>query len=389
MSSPFIKNVKIKNIFSFDEEGIDLDMQPLNVLIGPNAVGKSNFISALEIMFSLPWSFRKHIKKIGGIEDTLWKNAEYPEGEICLTLEVLKRLVHTFKFDILQEITEETILPFNIKNRFTPLYFENRNNKHRIAMMNRRGGKRDIIELDVPDDFNDNESILSQRQDRRIYPELTLLRDQYFDIINYGIFKFVDFDSLKKSNKANDENLALYSDDTNFSLVINKLDAKGLLSEKIFPILKNLYDIDDIRTFVEEGVVKLNIHEKRLKKTIPLSRISDGTLRFLRLLAIIFNPNAPKIICLEEPENGLHPEVIPNLADALIEASEDRQIIVTTHSADLVSEFSSTPEYVVVCEREEAGTQMKRLDVKDIDLWLEDYRLGKLWTKGVIGGTVY
>ena len=116
MSSPFIKRVQIKNIFSFDEEGIDLEMKPLNVLIGPNAVGKSNFISALEIMFSLPWSFRKHIKEIGGIEDTLWKNAKYPEGEICLTLEVLKRLVHTFKFDILQEITEESILPFNIKN---------------------------------------------------------------------------------------------------------------------------------------------------------------------------------------------------------------------------------------------------------------------------------
>lgn len=389
MSSPFIKRVQIKNIFSFDEEGIDLEMKPLNVLIGPNAVGKSNFISALEIMFSLPWSFRKHIKEIGGIEDTLWKNAKYPEGEICLTLEVLKRLVHTFKFDILQEITEESILPFNIKNRFTPLYFENKDNKPRIAMKNRRGGKRDIIELDIPDDFKDNESILSQSREKRIYPELTFLKDQYFDIINYGIFKFVDFESLKKSNKANDENLALYSDDTNFSLVINKLDDKGLLSEKIFPILKNLYDIDDIRTSIEDGVVKLKIHEKQLKKPIPLSRISDGTLRFLRILSIIFNPNAPKVICLEEPENGLHPEVIPALADALIEASEDRQIIVTTHSPELIDALTNIPESIIICEREDAGTKMKRLDGKDLDNWLKRYCLGQLWQKGVLGGTRY
>jgi predicted ATPase len=389
MDSHFLKRVQIKNILSFDEEGIDLEMKPLNVLIGPNAVGKSNFISALEIMFSLPMSFQKQISQSGGAENILWKGSNDPEGRLSFTLGYLKTIVHTFKFNIFQDIIEETILPIDIKNRFTPLYFENLNYKARIAAKGKKGGKRDIINLDDPNDSFERESILSQRQDPTAYPEITSLRKDYDDNLFYGIFRYVDIIDLKEPNTINEDNNRLNRDNKNLSLVINRLDAKGILNDKILPKMKNLYNIVDIRTFVDGGKIWLEFKEKYINKPIPQSRISDGTIRFLRLLAILYNPNSPKVICLEEPENGLHPEVIPALADALIEASEDKQIIITTHSADLVSEFSSTPEYVVVCEREDAGTQMKRLNVEDIDLWLERYRLGKLWEKGVIGGTRY
>ncbi|NQU05411.1 MAG: AAA family ATPase [Calditrichaeota bacterium] len=403
MVNQFLKRVQIKNILSFDEEGIDLEMQPLNVLIGPNAVGKSNFISALEIMFSLPWSFQKHLKKFEGDSNLLWKGIEEPLGKLQLTIEDNKYgLIHIFEFIsnynelILQREVinpREIIKPIEKNEETIKVYFEVNDFEgpfiNTITSSNKEEIKRAMIELEPFEEFNPQESILSQRQDPRIYPELTYLRQHYLLNYNSGIFRNPNLINLRKPNEAKDENRYLWSDDSNLALVVSKLDSQGILQSKVIPKLKSLYDIIDIRTTVDEGNIKLDIFEKNIQKSLPLSRISDGTVRFLRLLAIIFNPNAPKVICLEEPENGLHPEVIPALADALIEASEDKQIIVTTHSADLVSEFSSTPEYVVVCEREDAGTQMKRLDVKDIDLWLERYRLGKLWEKGVIGGTRY
>ena len=109
--------------------------------------------------------------------------------------------------------------------------------------------------------------------------------------------------------------------------------------------------------------------------------------RYLCLLAILCDPEPPPLICIEEPELGLHPDILLGLADLLKAASERTQIIVTTHSDILVDAMSETPECVVVCEKHEGKTEMKRLSAPDLADWLKDYRLGQLWTKGHLGGT--
>ena len=114
--------------------------------------------------------------------------------------------------------------------------------------------------------------------------------------------------------------------------------------------------------------------------------MSDGTLRYLCLLAILCHPNPPPLVCLEEPELGLHPDILPKLADLLREASERCQLIVTTHSDTLVDALTDTPESVVICEKESGQTRMKRLDKEELSHWLEKYRLGELWSSGEIGG---
>ena len=116
-------------------------------------------------------------------------------------------------------------------------------------------------------------------------------------------------------------------------------------------------------------------------------RLSDGTLKFLCLLAVLLHPEPPPLVCLEEPEIGLHPDALKLVAEALLEASTRSQLIVTTHSADLVDALSDHPEAVVVCERDfDYGTQFKRLKREELDVWLKRYRLGELWRKGEIGG---
>jgi predicted ATPase len=131
--------------------------------------------------------------------------------------------------------------------------------------------------------------------------------------------------------------------------------------------------------------VQVFLHEGDI--AIPATRLSDGTLRYLCLLAILCDPEPPPLICIEEPELGLHPDILPKLADLLKEASERTQLIVTTHSDILVDAMTETPEAVVVCSKENGATKMDRLNRDDLKEWLEKYRLGQLWIEGKIGGT--
>ncbi len=109
-------------------------------------------------------------------------------------------------------------------------------------------------------------------------------------------------------------------------------------------------------------------------------------MRFLCLLAILCHPSPPPLICIEEPELGIHTDIIPIIADLLKEASNRTQLIVTTHSEALVDELTQTPETVLVCEKREGRTRLQRLESKDLKVWLEKYSLGELWRKGEIGG---
>lgn len=120
---------------------------------------------------------------------------------------------------------------------------------------------------------------------------------------------------------------------------------------------------------------------------IPAGRLSDGTLRYLCLLAILCDPTPPPLICIEEPELGLHPDMLPKLADLLREASGRTQLVVTTHSDVLVDAMTESPESVVVIEKHGGETTMNRLKADDLKVWLDKYRLGQLWTRGQIGGT--
>lgn len=115
-------------------------------------------------------------------------------------------------------------------------------------------------------------------------------------------------------------------------------------------------------------------------------QLSDGTLRFICLVTLLLQPAElqPEVILIDEPELGLHPFALTLLAEMLQHASHTRQIIVSTQSADLVNEFN--PEHVVVVDRKENASNFMRLDGDDLTTWLEEYALGDLWKMNVFGG---
>jgi predicted ATPase len=114
--------------------------------------------------------------------------------------------------------------------------------------------------------------------------------------------------------------------------------------------------------------------------------LSDGTLRFICLATLLVQPadQQAETIIIDEPELGLHPYAITVLAGLLKSASKEKQIIVSTQSVDLLSEFS--PEDVIVVDRNGNKSILSRLDSSTLQDWLEEYSLGELWKKNLLGG---
>jgi predicted ATPase len=102
---------------------------------------------------------------------------------------------------------------------------------------------------------------------------------------------------------------------------------------------------------------------------------------------LVYNPSPPSIICIEEPELGMHPDIIPIIAEMLIEASKNTQLIITTHSDLLVSKLKEMPETILVCDWTDYGTTLRRLTEADVKGWDDDISLGDIWLKGGFGGT--
>lgn len=114
------------------------------------------------------------------------------------------------------------------------------------------------------------------------------------------------------------------------------------------------------------------------------SQLSDGSIRFICLATALLQPDPPSTIIIDEPELGLHPYAITLLASLLRSASTRMQVIVSTQSVPLLNEF--TVGDIIIVEREQGNTIFKRLDEEALNTWLEDYTLGELWEKNILGG---
>jgi len=183
------------------------------------------------------------------------------------------------------------------------------------------------------------------------------------------------------------QNDYLEEDAANLALMLSRMKGEPPVKAQLLHYLQEFYhDAVDLNAVIKQSLIDLSLEEKG-GFTTPAVRMSDGTLRWLSLLAILLNPTPPPLVCIEEPELGLHPDIIPVLAKLLVEASQRMQIVVTTHSDALVEQLTEVAESVVVCEKRQGATVMRRLQMAELSKWLSEYSLGELWRKGEIGGT--
>ena len=384
-----IHAIKLNNFLSFGASAQAIPLGPLNVIIGPNGSGKSNLLESIELLKNAPEQLLKPIREGGGVRDWLWKGGQinptasldvvidYPKGSQNLRYKLSFAEVHQ-RFEIVDEKIENEN-PTN-PNRPGAYFFYHFNNGHPTLNLNE--GKRTLKQEDV----DMEKSILAQRRDPDQYPEITYLGQTLGKIRLYREWSFGRYTAPSLPQKADLPNDMLEPDASNLGLVLNRLRRDPTVKARLLKALRALYDgIDDYDVQIEGGTVQVFFHEGRF--TVPATRLSDGTLRYLCLLAILCHPNPPPLVCIEEPELGLHPDILPTLADLLKEASERCQIIVTTHSDVLVDAMTDRPEAVLICEKTTEGTVMHRLNADKLKPWLAKYRLGELWTRGEIGGT--
>jgi predicted ATPase len=376
-------------VLSFGPEAQALEFEPLNVLIGPNGSGKSNLLDVLRLLRSLPTDLRKFINESGTIKNWIWRSGADGKGAEIESEwhNWTNRPTIRHRFVIGQgrpvQVLEETIngLPelSKIEYRYKKL------GGKRLGPELLDYGAERVVAMDT-EGFRTDQSILSQRKDPDRYPYLTVLDDWLSSIRLYGDWVFGRSAPARSPIPFDYQDESLDEDGRNLSVVLKRLLKNPESAALIHENLQFIYDgISGVRVRETFDQVQFLVSEDE-DRLIPASRVSDGTIRFLSLLALLCDPNPPPLVCIEEPELGLHPDVIPRVARLLIDASKRTQLIVTTHSADLISALWETPEAVVVCDRGIEGTTFKRLEPQILKKWLDKYTLGHLWSMGEIGG---
>jgi len=384
-----LQQIKLTNFLSFGPETTSIDLKSLNIIIGINGVGKSNLIEAVALMRAAPMDIGAVVRKGGGASEWIWKG----KRESVATIDVVfinpkgsQPLVHSLSFYSenarfqLKDEKVENEHPYGDQN--DPYFYYRFQNGHPIVNTNDEEG-RQLARETIDPTF----SILSQRRDPEHYPEISYLADAYGGIRIYREWAFGRNTVFREPQKADMRNDRLEEDFSNLGLFLNNIrrykpKAKNEILEGLRELYENLTDFD---VSVEGGSVQVFLTEDEF--TIPATRLSDGTLRYLCLLAILCDPEPPTLICIEEPELGLHPDILPKLAEYLIAASKRTQLIVTTHSDIIIDAMTERPEVVLVCEKHNGCTEIQRLDQKDLTVWLDKYRLGALWIQGHLGGT--
>ena len=384
----FMHRIKLKNILSFGPEEQELELKPLNVLIGPNGSGKSNLIEVLGLLQAAPREVTTPIVDGGGVGNWMWKGeprASSAQVEVVIeNPNGSQALRHSLAFTEKEhrfELTDERIANEEAYPGYDKPYIYFALHAGR-AVLNYKDETERQLRLE---DLNPQQSVLAQRKDPVRYPELTWLGEVYPRMRLYREWPFGRKTPTRLPQDAALPNDLLIEGGQNLGLVLNRLKREPRAKDHFLNALRQLYQaIVDFDVLIQGGTVQVILQEGNI--VVPATRLSDGTLHYLCLLAILCHPEPPPLVCIEEPELGLHPDILPSLADLLREASERCQLIVTTHSDVLVDALTATPESIVVCEKHEGQTTLKRLAKADLAHWLDKYRLGELWTSGELGG---
>ena len=390
-----LKSLHLRNFLSFGRDSLPVELGPLNVIIGANGSGKSNFIDAIDLMRAAPCASESSnasaiVRDGGGVGEWIWTAAEDDTGASIEAVldhpgrETDLRYMMRFadagedRFEIREERVEDA---FPSGGRNDPHFF-----------YRRIDGKSVLEENGVHREFGNGKlhagtSILAHCKDPELYPELAWLGQTFEKIRVYREWNFGRNTVLREPQIAEQPDAHLAPNAGNFGLVLLRLCREPEVKERILKALRKLYDgIDDFYLLVERGKIQLFIQEG--SHAAPVKRLSDGTLRYLSLLAILCHPDPGPLICIEEPELGMHPDIVMTIANLLVEASEHTQLVVTTHSDFLVDVLTKQPESVFVAENDADGTQLERLEAEKIKPWLKDYNnsLGDFWMSGHIGG---
>jgi predicted ATPase len=398
--SPLLKNITLQGFLSYGPDAVTIPLTALNVLIGPNGSGKSNLVEALSVLRAVPKDLPLPIRQGGGVKDWLWREGRTGAAEARLEIvlaegQVTKlapqpavryRLVFGAEggsFIVRDERVEnESTDPGYPKPYF---YFGYENGRPMLNIKHEPDSKRPYRELQR-EDIDPTQSILSQRRDPEAYPELSRLADLLRGILIYRSWQFGPDSAVRSSCRADVRTDALSESFDNLPARLAVLMGTPAVKHQLIELVSELAPgFNDLSIQPEGGLLQLYLIEGN--RSVPAHRLSDGTLRYLCLLAILLDTDPAPLVVIEEPELGLHPDILPTLRDLMVEASARTQLIVTTHSTQMVDAMTDHADSVLVCEKEDGLSRVSRLEQEEVDRWREHGSLGSLWMSGHFGGT--
>lgn len=353
-----IESITIRNFKSIKR--LELDLKPINVLIGSNGAGKSNFVNFFSFVYAIyDNQLATYTSDKGGanrilhlgrrISDRIGGRLTFPSNRYVFWLTANDQ--DGFYFSLEADDPKSTMYP-----DYDPLQRDDYGQGHtesklRALLSPRAGHVKKYLESFRVYHFHDTSKNAPLKQTARI-----------------------------------DDNRFLRSDGANLAAFLFKLQRQNPLAfNRIEAVIKSIAPYFDRFDLQPAGdYIRLNWRQKNTDIYLDASDFSDGTLRFVALCTLLGQPEPPKTIIIDEPELGLHPFAISVLADLVRSITSKTQVILSTQSVNLINEFE--PEDVIVVESINNESTFKRLEKNDLVGWLNEYTLSDLWNKNVIGG---
>jgi predicted ATPase len=357
-----LKRIELKGLKSIREMGLEL--RDMNVLIGANGSGKSNFVSFFTLVSELVRrNLQLYVAKAGGADALLHFGARTTEGIFCH----LQFAGGGYTFGLMPS-TQDRLL-FSGES------------------WSLASGETVNISYTEAEDVGYSETALDDslpKQDETAAPIIENLK-------SWRVHHFHDTSESARMKMTCDihDNVSLRADGANLSSVLYLLRVKHeshyrLIVDTIRMVAPFFDDFDLHPSQFNEDKIRLRWRERSTDASSGPEALSDGTLRFICLTTLLLQPEPPPLIIIDEPELGLHPAAITLVASMLRGVATRAQVIACTQSVTFVNQFE--PAEIIVVDREEGQSVFRRLTEEQVKGWLDEYALGDLWEKNIIGG---
>lgn len=377
---------------------VDVPLGPLNVLVGPNEAGKSNFLDLIQFLGdSARVDLAEALHMRGGIERVRYRgDAESRAISIQVSANVTKYSSENAPDEYSLRFYSRRLKDREILVRNEEFTFKRTSGRGRRIKVN--GDQVELVNLSGTASTGTQQQ-LPLRSDSLALSTLTRLPDsqggdevrKFADVFtSFRVFN-VDVDAARMPSRLGDARLA--SDGSNLASALWTLQEHPQIWQDLLDdakaMIPGLEGIEFEYVGGSEGAIAAQVRERGLRDATYLADSSFGTIRLLALLALIYDPEPPALTCIEEIDHGLHPHLFDRLVDRLREASSKTQLLVATHSPALVNRLR--PEELLVAERSEDGST--RLPAVSADTIAAQevaagglLQLGELWFSGSLGG---
>lgn len=339
-----IKNIHIENYRSI--KNLSLELDKLNIIFGPNGCGKSNLYKAIHLLSGAATNqLSSLLSDEGGIENAMWtgiSRSNHSARRLLLSCDT-----EDFEYEL--QIGFPDKLRFKTQFELDPVIKEESiwlagyNRRPSAQILHRKN--QSVILSDINGDkvthagyIYENESLFSQLSEPHLYPEISQTKET---IRNWRFYH--EFDVSRKSAirqpQVGFRSPILASDGRNLAAAYQTIVEIGHI-ELLTEILHDAFPECSFFCINDRARFNMMMNRKGLSRPLHINEMSDGTIRFLCLAVALLSPRPPSLIVLNEPENSLHPQMLPALANLISEASQYSQIWLTSHSPQLAELIS-------------------------------------------------